>query len=259
MTARTLSSCVSVCFGCFLSSIVAAAPPTNPPASVPTPKYPDLLLTDRRLAPADTVMPLSDWSAIRRAASSRFRPTREQITDEGKPKVLLRQLSRPSPPQGQPPGRMISTDDNVEAQDTLDATIRSYERPASTRTVELVVVSSDLGQIEEVSVVMPSGSPRFDEEAITCLRDAFAAYPPKEDRRPMMSRWRVRAGYGVTLPKALQPLTPRAANAKVPTRGIPLLVPVWGTFDESRGTSNTQHAFADKIETQIELLEQRPK
>lgn len=259
MTRRTPYWLVWVCLSGSLLRAAVAAPPTNPPASYPAPKYPDLLLTDRRLSPADTVMPLSDWSAIRRAASTRFRPTREQITDEGKPKVLLRQLTRPSPPQGQPPGRVISTDDNVEAQDTLDATMRSYERPASTRVVELVVVSSDLGQIEEVSVVLSSGSPRFDEEAITSLRDAFAAYPPKEDRRPMMSRWRIRAGYGVTMPRALQPMTPRAANAKVLTKGIPLLVPVWGTFDESRGTGNTQHAFADKIETQIELLEQRPK
>ena len=179
MIARTAAWLVSVCLGSFFSGSSLAAPPTNPPASYPAPRYPDLLLTDRRLSPADTVMPLSDWGAIRRAASTRFRPTREQITDAGKPKVLLRQLAQPSPPQGQPPGRKISTDDNVELQDTVDATVRSYERPTSTRTVELVVTTTDLGQIEEVSVSLPSGSPRFDEEAITCLRDAFAAYPPK--------------------------------------------------------------------------------
>lgn len=259
MTARTAAWLVSVCFGSVLPCASLAAPPTNPPASYPTPKYPDLLLTDRRLSPADTVMPLSDWGAIRRAASTRFRPTREQITDAGKPKVLLRQLTQPSPPQGQPPGRKISTDDNVELQDTVDATVRSYERPVSIRTVELVVTTTDLGQIEEVSVSLPSGSPRFDEEAITCLRDAFAAYPPKEDRRPMLSRWRIRGGYGVTLPRALAPITPRAANAKVPNQGIPMLVPVWGSFDESRGTTQTRHAFADLIDTQIDLLEQRPK
>lgn len=206
-------------------------------------------------------MALADWGAIWRAASTRFRPTREQITDETKPKMLMRQLTSPSPPVQDAPGRKLSTDPHVEQQDAVDAVQRGYERPATTRTVELAVHTSATGQVLAIDVILPSGSAQLDGEAMQALRDAFAAYPPQEERRPMLSRWRVRAGYAVTLPKALAPMTDRAANARTPSRGIPLLVPFWQTFDAngSPGSSQTNHAFAGKIETQVELLSQLPE
>lgn len=239
----------------------SVAKPVEPkpadPAKVPS-KPIDLLLTDPRLAPRDTLMSPADWGAIRRAATTRFHPTRDQITEEPKPKALLRQLANPAVPTLDPAGGKVSTDEHLELQESVDATQRAYERPASSRTVEITVKTSETGQVLGMAVSLPSGSPRLDEEAMLCLRDAFAAYPPTEERRPMVSRWRVRAGYAVTLPKAMAPMVERTPNGRLPSRGIPLLAPIWGTFDETRGTAKTHHAFADKIETQIELLSRTP-
>ena len=225
----------------------------------PTPsKSLDLLLTDPRLAPRDTLMSPADWGAIRRAATTRFHPTRDQITEESKPKALLRQLANPAVPTSDPAGGKVSTDEHIELQESVDATQRAYERPASSRVVEITVKTSETGQVLGMAVSLPSGSPRFDEEAMLCLRDAFASCRPTEDLRPMVSRWRVRAGYAVTLPKAMAPMVARTPHGRMPSRGIPLLAPIWGTFDETRGTAQTHHAFADKIETQIELLSRTP-
>jgi hypothetical protein len=203
-------------------------------------------------------MSLADWGAIRRAAGARFHPTRQQVSDVSKPQALTRQLVNPAPPTSEGSSRKLSTDDNVEQQDSVDAVQRAYERPSATRSVEITVKTSASGQVVSMAVTLPSGSPSFDEEAQLCLRDAFAAYPPMEERRPMVSRWRVRAGYAVTLPKALAPMVGRSSHGRTPARGIPIPVPVWGSFDEVRGTARTEHAFADKIETQIELLSQSP-
>jgi hypothetical protein len=252
--------CRSLC-GLWLLTAATPAGWADPKPSDPKPnpsKSLNLLLTDPRLAPHDTLMSKADWSAIRRAATTRFHPTRDQITDESKPKALLRQLARPATPTTDSPGRALSTDEHIELQESVDATQRAYERPASSRTVEITVKTSETGQVLGMAVSLPSGSPRFDEEAMLCLRDAFASYPPTEERRPMMSRWRVRAGYAVTLPKAMAPMVARTPSGRMPSRGIPLLAPIWGTFDETRGTAQTHHAFADKIDTQIELLSRPP-
>lgn len=219
----------------------------------------NLLLNDPRIVPRDTPMALGDWGAIRRAASTRFRPSREMITDDSKPKVLAQQLLSAKPLMPEPQGRKLSTDDHIDAQDGVDAVRKSYEHPASQRSVEITVHTGPTGQIESMAVTLPSGSPRFDEEAMLCLRDAFAAYPPLEERRPFMSRWRIRAGYGVALPRTLAPMTPRVSNGRMPARGIPIPVPLWGTFDETKGTAKTGYAFADQIESQVELLSHTPE
>ncbi len=233
-------------------------PDPSKPSDRPAPKSVNLLLNDPRLMPRDTTMSLADWGAIRRAASTRFRPSREQITDESKPKVLARQLVSASPPPPDPAGRKISTDDHVEAQDAVDASRSAYERKVSQRSVEITVHTGATGQIESIQVTLPSGSPRFDEEAMLCLRDAFAAYPPIEERRPFVSRWRVRGGYGVALPRTLAPMTPRVSNGRMPARGIPIPVPLWGTFDETKGVGKTNYAFSDQIESQVELISHTP-
>lgn len=208
--------------------------------------------------PRDTTMSLADWGAIRRAASTRFRPSRELITDDSKPKVLAKQLVSAGPPPPDPPGRKISTDEHVEAQDAVDATRSLYERKVSQRSVEITVHTGATGQIESMQVTFASGNPRFDEEAMVCLRDAFAAYPPMEERRPFVSRWRVRGGYGIALPRSLAPMTPRASNARMPARGIRIPVPLWGTFDETTGVGKANYAFSDQIESQVELISHTP-
>lgn len=218
----------------------------------------NLLINDPRLAPVDTTMSLGDWGAIRRAASTRFRPSREMITTDNKPKVLAQQLLSAQPVPPEPQGRKLSTDDHIDAQDGVDAVRKSYERKPAQRSVEITVHTGPTGQIDSMAVTLPSGSPRFDEEAMTCLRDAFSAYPPLEERRPYMSRWRVSAGYGISLPRTLAPMTPRTSNGRLPARGIPIPVPMWGTFDETKGTAKTNYAFGDQIESQVELLSHSP-
>ena len=68
---------------------------------------------------------------------------------------------------------------------------------------------------------------------MTCLRDAFSAYPPLEERRPYMSRWRV-SGYGNFAARTLAPMTPRTSNGRLPARGFPFRFLCGGTFDETR-------------------------
>ena len=124
-----------------------------------------------------------------------------------------------------------------------------------------------VGDRVAVALSAPSGSQKFDEAALEAVRRGLVDRPPTPppapaasaaERRPMQSRWRVRAGYAVTLPRAVPPMTPRAANARMPVHGVPLPVPLWGTFDESRGTVREGRAFTDKLEVEVRLMSLQP-
>lgn len=221
----------------------------------------DLLLGDPRLLYRDgkdgpTVPP--DWSAVRREIESHFHPTRTMITEASKPKVLARQLTSAPAPSGGQPGQVYAPDENVEAQEQTEAIQQAYERPASTRTTEITVTTDPHGRIVSATVSSSSGSLHFDEAAMQAVREAVAERSPDDDRQAVMTRWRIRAAYGVTLPRAQAPLIPKSSNTRQPARGMPLLAPVWGTFDESSGRGQLHRAFADKIETEIKLLSITP-
>jgi len=231
-----------------------AAP--KPPASK---KTVNLLLNDPRLSPRDTTISQADWGQIRKTAEARFSPSRDLISDESKATLLSRQLVTAQPVAPEPAGRKLSTDPHVDAQDEVDATRRAYERPAKERDTEITVHTDAMGQVENIFVTKPSGNARFDEKALECVRTAFATYPPIEERRPFVSRFRVHAGLAVSLPRTLAPMTPRSSNARVPARGLRLPMPIWGSFDETRGTAKTEHAFSDQIERSVELLYHGPR
>lgn len=248
--------------------------PTAPPPPPPPPPPPgserrriDLLLTDPRLGGADTLPgpAAGDWAAARRSIEARFQPTRALITDEDKPTVALRQLTQNQVPSENPPTRRLTPDENVEIQDATEAAQRAYERPVYSRAAEVTALTDESGRPVAVALSAPSGSQQFDEAAIEAVRRGLADRPPTPEptapgaaRRPMQSRWRVRAGYAVTLPRAVPPMAPRAANARMPVRAVPLPVPLWGTFDESRGTVQRGRAFTDKLEVEVRLLSLQP-
>jgi hypothetical protein len=241
-----------------------APPPPPPPAGGNERKRIDLMLTDPRLGGRDTLTgpAVGDWAAARRSIEARFQPTRTLITDDDKASVALRQLTNNPAPSDNPPTRRLTPDENVEIQDATEAAQRAYERPTYSRAAEVTALTDEGGRPVSVVLSVPSGSRSFDEVAVEAVRRGLAERPPApepaEVRRPMQSRWQVRAGYAVTLPRAVPKMAPRSANARMPVRGLPIPVPVWGTFDESRGTVREGRAFTDKLETEVRLLSLQP-
>ena len=234
-----------------------APPKTAPPLQNEKPRV-NLLLTEPRVIYRDSPTVPGDWSGVRREIESRFRPTRPMITEDAKPQVLGRQLTQAPLPAGGAPGQVYAPDDNVEVQEQTEALQRAYERPATSRTAEITASTDAQGRILSMQVSSSSGSAHFDEAALLAVREALADRQPDDERRAVVTRWRLRAAYAVTLPLAMAPAVARSSTGRVPTRGIPLLSPFWGTFDESSGTGQTKHAFSDKIETEIKLLSITP-
>lgn len=225
-------------------------------AAIPAgaPKRVNLLLANPLMRSRGELMPSSDWSEIRRNIKAQFCPTRTLITEDSKPRAVLRQMTNVPSPVAGPPGRPLPADDNADAQESVDAVQRAYERPASERVAEIVVVTAAGGDLISATVSIPSGSHRFDEAAVEAVRAALTEHPPYEERRQVITRWHIRGSYAVTMPRVLAPRVEQRSNARMPRRGIPLPQPVWINFDESTGRLYVKRAFEDKIETEVTLV-----
>jgi TonB family protein len=230
----------------------------GPPAAAGERKSINLLLNDPRLGYRDTSTPPGGFAEVRRAIESRFRPSRLMITEDSKPAVALAQLQNVPAAASGPPGRKLATDENVELQEATEAAQRAYERPSRARTAEVAVTLDARGRIVDEKVTQGSGNARFDAAALEAVHAAIADAATGEEGRAVVVRFRLRAAYGVTLPRAVTPLVPKSSSGRQPT-GRPMLpMPFYTTFDESRGTAEVKRAFDDKIEVDVTLLSVTP-
>lgn len=227
----------------------------------PERKRVDLLINDPRLSGRERSSPPIGFDEVRRGIESRFRPTRLLITEDAKPTVALRQLQNPVPPSG-PTGRKLSPDPNVELQEAAEEAQRAYERPVRTRTVTVAITVDARGRIAEEKVEQPSGNSHFDAAALEAAHAAFVdsdvSAEVDADKRAVVVRFRIRAGYGVTLPRAVPLIAPRTSNGRAPAGRPTIPMPFYGTFDESRGKAQVKTAFEDKIEVDVQLLSVTP-
>lgn len=236
----------------------STSPPQPQPLQPVERKRVDLLLHDPRLGTRDTLAPPGSFGEVRRNIEKRFRPTRTLITEDSKPAAALQQLQNNPVPMSGPNGRKQSLDPNIEVQEATEEAQRAYERPTRIRSVEVAFMLDARGRISDEKIVQPSGSTRFDAAALEAAHAAFADSDLENEGQAVVLRFRIRAGYGVTLPRALPLLAPRTPNGRVPSRGPTLPMPIHGTFDESRGTAQVHHAFEDKIEIEVNLLSVTP-
>jgi TonB family protein len=234
------------------SGAQAQGPP--PPAER---KRVDLLLNDPRLGARDTSPPRGDFAEVRRGIVSRFRPTRPMITEDSKPSLALRQLHSNPVPQS-PPGRKVSTDENVEVQEAAEDAHRAYERPTRARSVDVAITLDARGRIAEEKVEQTSGSSRFDAAALEAVHASIADADIGDEGRAVVVRFRIRAGYGVTLPRAMPLLAPRVSSGRVPANRPTIPMPFSTTFDESRGKVQVKPAFEDKFDVDVTLLSVSP-
>lgn len=226
-------------------------------AAAPERKRVDLLLNDPRLGSREMAAPPGSFDEVRRGIESRFLPTRPMITEDAKPSVALRQLQNPMPPSG-PTGRKLSPDPNVELQEAAEAAQRAYERPVRTRTVDIAITVDARGRILDEKVEQPSGNSHFDGLALEAAHAAFADSDLNTEGRAVIVRFRIRAGYGVTLPRAVPLIAPRHSNGRAPAGRPTIPMPFYGTFDETRGAAQVKPAFADKIDVDVKLLSVTP-
>src|SRR5262249_36485218 len=95
--------------------------PPPPPKAAETKKRVNLLINDPRLGYRDRTILSPDFTDVRREADARFRPTRAMITDDSKPRALMRQLTNNPAPANSPPGRQVPLDDSSELYDEGEA------------------------------------------------------------------------------------------------------------------------------------------
>lgn len=198
-----------------------------------------------------------DFADARRAIDAEFHPTTPMITGDSKPAAVGKQILN-AKPEPAPPGRVnVAPHGDLDVGEQVEAVHEAMQRPASTRSVDIVAVVDREGRILAIDVASPSGNAAFDRTALDSVKAALRDHPSTGQRTALRTRWRLTAGRAVRLPRVGSMIAPQTQGAGKTREPVRFGFGASGgmSFDETTGrVAPPPVPFSDKIETRIELI-----
>jgi TonB family protein len=196
------------------------------------------------------------WLEVERDIEKRFAPNLSSVSSASRGEMALRQLLRPgqaAPDQSQT-GWLVREYPRNRLEEEIRSGQDAYDKAAVGREAEVEAEIDAEGNVVALRLILHSGSPAFDREAIRAVQQALRArplYDPESPHGTVLARYVLRGEVAVNLPHITPAAEPNAGSAQGATFTLP------GSFDEVTGKVSLAVPSTKRLKTAVHLLSVR--